>query len=213
MAQRSRSLNSNRLGRWLLAAVPVVFLGVLFVWPVAALVWRAISQNGDAATGSASLGELFTRTHAAHLLGVTLAQAAASTALALLVAAPIVWLSSRLHGASAMILSVVVTVPFVLPTVVVGVAFRAVFDGPLAFAHIGSGWWAVLAAHAFLNVAVVVRVVGASWRGLDTRVVDAARTLGAGRFRAWRTVIAPALLPSVGAAATLIFLFLSLIHI
>ena len=108
-----------------------------------------------------------------------------------------------------MILSVVVTVPFVLPTVVVGVAFRAVFDGPLAFAHIGSGWWAVLAAHAFLNVAVVVRVVGASWRGLDTRVVDAARTLGAGRFRAWRTVIAPALLPSVGAAATLIFLFCS----
>ncbi|MCM3896251.1 ABC transporter permease subunit [Gordonia sputi] len=209
MAQRSRSLNSNRLGGWLLAAVPVVFLGVLFVWPVAALVWRAISQNGDAATGSASLGELFTRTHAAHLLGVTLAQAAASTALALMVAAPIVWLSSRLRGASAMILSVVVTVPFVLPTVVVGVAFRAVFDGPLAFAHIGSGWWAVLAAHAFLNVAVVVRVVGAAWRGLDTRALDAARTLGAGRFRAWRTVIAPALLPAVGAAATLIFLFCS----
>ncbi|MCK6040286.1 ABC transporter permease subunit, partial [Klebsiella quasipneumoniae] len=74
---------------------------------------------------------------------------------------------------------------------------------------IGSGWWAVLAAHAFLNVAVVVRVVGAAWRGLDTRALDAARTLGAGRFRAWRTVIAPALLPAVGAAATLIFLFCS----
>ncbi|MGV9481583.1 ABC transporter permease [Gordonia aichiensis] len=207
MAQRSRSLTSNRLWGWLTAAVPVVFLGVLFVWPVAALVWRAVTQTG--ATGSASLGELFTRTHAAHLLGTTIAQAAASTVLALVVAAPIVWLSSRLHGASAMILNAVVTVPFVLPTVVVGVAFRALFDGPLAFAHIGSGWRAVLAAHVFLNVAVVVRVVGAAWRGLDTRVLDAARTLGAGRFRAWRSVIAPALLPSVGAAATLIFLFCS----
>ncbi|GAC47561.1 ABC transporter permease [Gordonia aichiensis] len=209
MAQRSRALTSNRLGGWLTAAVPVVFLGVLFVWPVAALVWRAVAHTGDAPTGSASLGELFTRTHAAHLLGTTIAQAAASTALALVVAAPIVWLSSRLHGASAMILNAVVTVPFVLPTVVVGVAFRALFDGPLAFARIGSGWWAVLAAHVFLNVAVVVRVVGAAWRGLDTRVLDAARTLGAGRFRAWRSVIAPALLPAVGAAAMLIFLFCS----
>ena len=208
MAQRSRALSANRVGSRLLAVIPVVFLGVLFVWPVAALVWRAITDSADAATGS-SLTELFTRTRAAHLLWVTVAQAAASTALSLVVAAPIVWLYSRLRGASAMVLDVVVTVPFVLPTVVVGVAFRALIDGPLAFAHIGSGWWAVLLAHAFLNVAVVVRVVGAAWRSLDTRALDAARTLGAGRFRAWRTVIAPALLPAVGAAGTLIFLFCS----
>lgn len=208
MAQRSRALSANRVGSRLLAVIPVVFLGVLFVWPVAALVWRAITDSADAATGS-SLTELFTRTRAAHLLWVTVVQAAASTALSLVVAAPIVWLYSRLRGASAMVLDVVVTVPFVLPTVVVGVAFRALIDGPLAFAHIGSGWWAVLLAHAFLNVAVVVRVVGAAWRSLDTRALDAARTLGAGRFRAWRTVIAPALLPAVGAAGTLIFLFCS----
>ena len=208
MAQRSRALSANRVGSRLLAVIPVVFLGVLFVWPVAALVWRAITDSADAATGS-SLTELFTRTRAAHLLWVTVAQAAASTALSLVVAAPIVWLYSRLRGASAMVLDVVVTVPFVLPTVVVGVAFRALIDGPLAFAHIGSGWWAVLLAHAFLNVAVVVRVVGAAWRSLDTRALDAARTLGAGRFRAWRTVIAPALLPAMGAAGTLIFLFCS----
>lgn len=208
MAQRSRALSANRVGSRLLAVIPVVFLGVLFVWPVAALVWRAITDSADAATGS-SLTELFTRTRAAHLLWVTVAQAAASTALSLVVAAPIVWLYSRLRGASAMVLDVVVTVPFVLPTVVVGVAFRALIDGPLAFAHIGTGWWAVLLAHAFLNVAVVVRVVGAAWRSLDTRALDAARTLGAGRFRAWRTVIAPALLPAVGAAGTLIFLFCS----
>lgn len=208
MAQRSRPLSANRVGSWLLAVIPVVFLGVLFVWPVAALVWRALTDSADAATGS-SLTELFTRTRAAHLLWVTVAQAAASTALSLVVAAPIGWLYSRLRGASAMVLNVVVTVPFVLPTVVVGVAFRALIDGPLAFAHIRSGWWAVLLAHAFLNVAVVVRVVGAAWRSLDTRALDAARTLGAGRFRAWRTVIAPALLPAVGAAGTLIFLFCS----
>ena len=157
MAQRSRALSANRVGSRLLAVIPVVFLGVLFVWPVAALVWRAITDSADAATGS-SLTELFTRTRAAHLLWVTVAQAAASTALSLVVAAPIVWLYSRLRGASAMVLDVVVTVPFVLPTVVVGVAFRALIDGPLAFAHIGSGWWAVSVSYTHLTLPTIYSV-------------------------------------------------------
>lgn len=200
-------MSGGRVGPWLLAVVPTAFIGLLFVWPVAALVRRAMTTAGDG--GSHSLAELLRRTHAAHLLAVTLGQAAASTVLALLVAAPIVWLYVRSGGVGTIVLTVVVTIPFVLPTVVVGVAFRAVLDGPLAFAHIGSGWWAVLLAHAFLNVAVFVRVVGAAWRSLDTRAVDAARTLGAGEWRAWRTVVAPRLLPPTAAAATLVFLFCS----
>ncbi|MFT4043990.1 MAG: ABC transporter permease subunit [Gordonia sp. (in: high G+C Gram-positive bacteria)] len=176
----------------------------MFVWPVAALARRALTMDS-----ARSPGALLERTHAWHLLAVTLGQAAASTILAVAVAAPIVWLYARVSGAVLVILTVVVTIPFVLPTVVVGVAFRALIDGPLAFAHIGFGWRAVLMAHVFLNVAVVVRVVGGAWRALDTRAVDAARTLGAGRWRAWRTVVAPRLLPAVGAAATLVFLFCS----
>ena len=38
---------------------------------------------------------------------------------------------------------------------------------------------AILLAHVFFNVAVVVRVVGAFWAGLDQRLWDAAATLGA----------------------------------
>ena len=40
--------------------------------------------------------------------------------------------------------------------------------------------WAILIAHVFFNVAVVVRVVGAFWSALDERLWDAAATLGAG---------------------------------
>ena len=65
-------------------------------------------------------------------------------------------------------------VPFVLPTVVVATAFLALLpDG------IERTVWAILLAHVFFNVAVVVRVVGAFWAGLDERLWDAAATLGA----------------------------------
>ncbi|GAA1480867.1 iron ABC transporter permease [Gordonia sinesedis] len=196
---------------WLaLCLVPALFLTVLFVWPVVALVRRALTPSADPATGtSASLGELLSSTHALGLLGTTLGQAAASTVLTLIVAAPLVWLYARVGPRGATLLTVAVTVPFVLPTVVVGIAFRALLTGPLDGSGVGDGWWAVLGAHAFLNTAVVVRVVGAARRALDPRLEEAARTLGAGRWRAWWTVVLPRLLPAVGGAATLIFLFCS----
>lgn len=188
---------------WLL---PALFIVVLFAWPVVALVRRAVSIARDSGAG---LGELLERTDALGLLGVTLGQAAASTVLALAAAAPIAWLFARVRGATAVVLAVVVTVPFVLPTVVVGVAFRSLLSGPLAFLHIESGAPAVLAAHVFINIAVVVRVVGAAWRNLDPRLLEAARSLGASRIRATLTVVVPRLVPAIASAAALIFLFCS----
>ncbi|WP_232717615.1 ABC transporter permease [Gordonia metallireducens] len=193
-------------GRVALRLIPALFIAVLFAWPVLALVRRGV--NLAAASGE-RLGELLTRTDALTLLGVTLGQAAASTLLALLVAAPIAWLYAHVGGRASVLLAVVVTVPFVLPTVVVGVAFRSLLTGPLSFLHIQSGLGAVLAAHVFINVAVVVRVVGAAWRNLDPRLLEAARTLGAGRLRATLTVVIPRLLPAIAGAAALIFLFCS----
>jgi thiamine transport system permease protein len=94
------------------------------------------------------------------------------------------------------------TVPFVLPTVVVGLAFRVVLPaswvGTLA---------AILVAHVFFNYAVVVRVVGGLWGQLDPRTVAAARTLGASPWKAFRTVTWPLLRPAVVAASVLVFLF------
>ena len=92
--------------------------------------------------------------------------------------------------------------PFVLPTVVVATAFLALLpDG------VERTVWAILLAHVFFNVAVVVRVVGAFWAGLDPRLDDAAATLGASPYRRHRLVTAPLLAPAVASAASIVFLF------
>nr|WP_183373190.1 ABC transporter permease subunit [Gordonia humi] len=193
-----------RFVRGAVLLVPLLFTAAVFAWPLGTLAVHAFG-SGDAV----SLTRAWEATGAWRLLGVTAAQAAGSAAAALVVAAPIVWLISTVRLPGTGLLRIVVTLPFVLPTVVVGVAFRALFDGPLGFLGASQGWTVIIAAHTFLNVAVVVRVVSAAWQRVDPRQVAAARTLGASRTRAFLGIVAPRLLPAAAAAFALIFLFCS----
>lgn len=197
----------RRVGLLVMAGLPVAALGVFFCYPVAALLGRGLfGPDGlDLAAAQAVLGRpRFSRT-----LLFTVGQAAASAVLATLLGLPGAYLLYRCRFRGRAALRAFVTVPFVLPTVVVGLAFRTMFatDGPL-----GAWGWdgsvaAILAAHVFLNYAVVVRTVGASWAHLDDRPRQAARSLGAGPVRAFCTMTLPALGPSIASAFVLVFLF------
>lgn len=101
------------------------------------------------------------------------------------------------------------TVPFVLPTVVVGTAFRALLaeNGPLGFLGLDQTLTAVVLALVFFNFSVVVRQVGSLWSTLDPRTGEAARMLGASPARTFLTVVLPALGPAIASAASLVFLF------
>jgi thiamine transport system permease protein len=112
---------------------------------------------------------------------------------------PLAFLLARCQVVGAGLVRIAIMVPFVLPTVVVGLAFRALWpDG---------GVVPIVLANAFFNVAVVARTVGGLWAHTDRRAEDAARALGASRPRAFASVVLPALAPAVGSAAAVVFLF------
>jgi thiamine transport system permease protein len=191
-------------------AVPVAFFAVFFVYPVAAIVARGLKPDGAWRFGRIAdvLGDSAMR----HVLWFTTWQALASTALTLLIALPGAYVLARFDFRGKQILRAVVTVPFVLPTVVVGTAFLALVGrggllDELWGVRLDTTVWAILLAHVFFNYAVVVRTVGGLWAQLDPRQEEAARMLGASRFAAWRTVTLPALWPAVAAAALMVFLF------
>ncbi|MET7340562.1 iron ABC transporter permease [Streptomyces sp. NPDC005547] len=191
-------------------AVPVAFFAVFFAYPVAAIVGRGLKADGVWQFGR--FGEVLARPEIREVPWFTLWQALASTALTLLIALPGAYVFARFDFPGKQVLRAVVTVPFVLPTVVVGTAFLALLGrggllDELWGVRLDTTVWAILLAHVFFNYAVVVRTVGGLWAQLDPRQEEAARVLGAGRFAAWRRVTLPALAPAVAAAALMVFLF------
>ena len=196
--------------RLALMAVPVAFFALFFAWPVVAIVGRGLKSGGQ--WQLERIGEVLGDPDIRGVLWFTTWQAFASTALTLLLALPAAYAFARLDFPGKQLLRAVVTVPFVLPTVVVGTAFLAMLGrggllDELWGVRLDTTVWAILLAHVFFNYAVVVRTVGGLWSQLDPRQEEAARVLGAGRLAAWRRVTLPALGPAVAAAALMVFLF------
>ncbi|MFJ5079098.1 ABC transporter permease [Streptomyces sp. NPDC088553] len=191
-------------------AVPVAFFVLFFAWPVVSIVERGLRVDGVWRFGR--FGGTLSRPEILDVLWFTLWQALASTGLTLLIALPGAYVFARFEFRGKGLLRAVVTVPFVMPTVMVGTAFLALVGrggllDELWGVRLDTTVWAILIAHVFFNYAVVVRTVGGLWAQLDPRQEEAARVLGASRWKAWRTVTLPALAPSVAAAALMVFLF------
>jgi len=189
------------------AAVPLVFLVVFFVWPVAAMVGRGFVMDGR--LDLSAFAEVFSRPRTWRIVWLTLAQASLGTVVSVALGVPGAYLLHRCRFAGRGFLRAFVTVPFVLPTVVVGVAFRSLLapGGLLASLHLDGTFAAIVAALVFFNYGLVVRTVGGLWERLDPRAEQAARALGASPWRALVTVTLPALAPAIAGAASLTFLF------
>ncbi len=203
----------------LLAAPPVAFLGLFFLWPVANILALGIAPGGDLALGG--IVDAWTQRYVLDIVIFTLALAIVSTLLTLLAGMPVAWVFARFDFPGRRLARALTVVPFVLPTVVVGSAFLALL-GPrsplnaLATAVLGEGVpqvrldgsvAAILVAHVFYNVAVIVRLVGGLWEHIDVRTEEAARVLGASPWRTFREVTWPLLRPAVISAASIVFLF------
>lgn len=129
-------------------------------------------------------------------------QSVFSVVLSLLVGLPLAGILSRYQFPGRSIVLALATVPFVLPTVVVALGFQSLFGGMLE-----PGLLLVVLAHAYINIAVVVRVVGAQWSSINPQQIVVARTLGATSWRTFRTITLPHLTPSILASACVVFVF------
>lgn len=195
--------------------VPVAFLGVFFAVPVATLITTGL--RGDGRWHLDAVGEVLTSSSTRSVAWFTLWQAVVSTVATVAAALPAAWLIGRVRFPGRSLFMAALIVPFVLPTVVVGTAFLAVLgpDGPVAGlgrlvgaeVDLRRTATAVVVAHVFFNYAVVARTVGAAWMAVDAAGEAAARTLGADRWTAFRTVTLPQLRPALAGATSIVFLF------
>jgi thiamine transport system permease protein len=195
LERRRPSLNG--LPRWFLAAVagpPALFLAVFYAWPFATLLVRGL--DGDA------VGATLARSDTWRVLWFTTWQAAVSTLATIVIGLAPAWVVSRFEFPGRRALTGALTAVFVLPTVVVGAAFIALLPESL-----DRSIWAILGAHIVFNLAVVVRIVGASWERIPLDLEHAGATLGASPLTTFRTLTLPLLRPALAAATAIVFLF------
>ncbi|MDQ3591610.1 MAG: iron ABC transporter permease, partial [Actinomycetota bacterium] len=136
----------RRVGVALAGLVPLGFLGVFFAWPVASILARGLLVDGALDLGG--FAEVFDSDRTWRIIGQTLAQSVAGTTLAVLLGVPGAYVLYRCRFPGRAVVRALVTVPFVLPTVVVGVAFRSLLvdGGALAFLDADGTFAAVVAA-------------------------------------------------------------------
>lgn len=199
-ALRSRAI---RAALW---ALPLAFLGYFFVFPVVSIIITGLAPDGTLDVDA--LGAVFRRPGLAGVAWFTVWQALVSTALTVALGLPVSYVLARYRFRGKQLVRAGLIVPFVLPTVVVGSAFTALLgpSGPLGI-DLRRTVWAILIAHVFYNVAVVVRTVSTAWERIDPRLEEAARSLGATPWQTFTRVTWPLLRPAVASAASIVFLF------
>ncbi|PWJ26794.1 thiamine transport system permease protein [Branchiibius hedensis] len=195
------------VGWGVLAAVPLLFLVVFFLVPVTGMIGRGLRPDG--VWDLAGAWEVLTRARTAKVIGFTLFTAVVGTAITVALGVPTAYCLYRLRLPGATLLRGLLVMPFVLPTVVVGVAFRTLLaqNGPLGWLGLDGTPTAIIAALVFFNLSVVIRVVGTAWAGLDPRPEQAAASLGASPGQVFRTITLPSLRPAIISATSVVFLF------
>lgn len=198
---------ARRLALGLLAAVPVAVVAVFFVLPVGAMLHRGVWPDGSFDPGAVL--DVLRRPRTGRVLWFTVWTSSVATTLAVLLGLPAAYVLHRLRFPGRALVRTALLVPFVLPTVVVGLAVRELISssGPLGFLDLDGTPAAILIGLVFFNVAVVIRTVGVAWEGLDRRPSEAAAALGATPLQVFRTVTLPALRPAIVSAASVVFLF------
>jgi putative spermidine/putrescine transport system permease protein len=91
--------------------------------------------------------------------------------------------------------------PLVIPGVVTGIAFLGFFSQ----LGVGSGFWRVAAALTCFTLPFAVRALVANLHGFDPALEEAARNLGAGRWRCFLHVTLPQLRPGLLAGGIFVF--------
>jgi thiamine transport system permease protein len=212
---RSTSTASRKSILVLLWLIPALFLGLFFFYPLSAI-FRLVGQI-TLSEGLASLD----LTYILRPLVFTFWQAGLSTLLTLLLGLPAAYVLSRYSFRGKILVRILTTLPFILPTVVVAAGFNSLV-GPNGWLnlllmrllhlstppiHILNTLTAILLAHIFYNTTIIIRVVGSALEQMDPRLEKAARVMGASPWKAFYEITLPLLRLPIISATLLVFLF------
>ncbi|MFJ9538872.1 molybdate ABC transporter permease subunit [Streptomyces sp. NPDC101225] len=159
-----------------------------------------------------TLPQQLTSTEVWQALKLSLVCATSATAVSLVLGVPLAWLLARTEFPGRGFVRALVTLPLVLPPVVGGVALLFALGRNGVIGQWLDAWFGitlpftttgVVIAESFVAMPFLVISVEGTLRAADQRYEEAATTLGASRFTAFRRVTLPLIAPGVAAGAVL----------
>lgn len=199
---------------------PILFLVVFFFYPLLSIL--AVSfVSSDGTLNLQGVQEVFRSSYYLKTIAFTVWQAILSTALTIALAIPGAFVFSRYDFPGKSVILSLSVLPFILPTVVVSAAFRALvgqngllntlaislFDLTAGPIHLERTFSLILIAHVFYNYPLALRMLHSYWSNLGPSIEEAAYTLGSHAWRHWLYVRIPLLRPILYASALLVFTF------
>jgi thiamine transport system permease protein len=188
--------------RFALALIPLLFLALVAVAPVA----RLLAEGWG--TGELGFWSLWSDAYLRGRVLWSLAQAGITSVAALLVGVPLAWVLARIEFTGRALVLRALMLPFVVPTLVAAMGVLAL-AGPHGVLGVdGSGTpWLLLYGNLFFNLCLVVRAGVEAFEHVSATRVAAARTLGASPWRVFWRVEWPEARPWLASAACLVFLY------
>jgi iron(III) transport system permease protein len=142
-----------------------------------------------------------------------------SVLLSALIGIPLGFLFTRYDFPGRTVLGALAALPVLLPPLVGVIAFLFLYGESGIFTRLVQailglerppwrlvGGWAILLVHAYSMYVYFYLFTAAGLARLDASAIEAAESLGAGRWRTFRTVTLPMLTPSLLAASVLVFM-------
>ena len=203
----------------LLYLLPLIFLGIFFLYPLLALFDLSLRPGG--ALDLSAFIRLLSSDYYIGVLIFTVYQALISTIATIALALPCAFVFARFRFPGRSLLLSLATLPFVLPTVVVALAFavvlgdggllndllRALFSLDYSPIQLERTLTLIIIVHVFYNFAIALRIMTSYWSSIGFAAEEAARTLGANELSLWRDIRLPLIRPALLSAAVLIFIF------
>lgn len=184
----------------MLAVLPLGFLLVFLGFPILKLLSGAFS-------GAAFWSVLENPYYASRLVW-TLQNAVLSMLVTVLLGVPVAVVFAKYDFRAKRMLEAVLTLPFVVPTIVVALGFNALLGANgLMGLNLSGTPFLILLANVFYNFALVVRIVSGFLGTLDVDLEDAARSEGASAWQVFWHITLRIARPAILAASALVFLY------
>jgi len=180
--------------------VAVLYLSVIVLLPLAAVTAKAFEG------GVGEFWDQVSQPQAVAALKLTLGISLVVTAINVVMGTLIAWVLVRDEFRGKRFVNMLIDLPFALPTIVAGLTLLALYGSrspvglDVAYTRVG-----VAMALLFVTLPFVVRAVQPTLQEADPDMEEAAASLGAGPWTAFRRVVLPNLRPAIVAGGSLAF--------